>query len=104
MLKHPWIEFPLIGLAVAGTLVVLFLRLAIKVKTTDKNGTVKEAPRGIGVRMIQLISLLMLVPVIAILAIEGFLTGESTGTIMGAIVGYALGGITSAVPSNNQQD
>ncbi|MGH9431277.1 MAG: hypothetical protein ACRD3T_07015 [Terriglobia bacterium] len=48
--------------------------------------------------MIQLIAVLILVRVIAILAIEGYLTGEGTGTIMGAIAGYALGGITAAVP------
>jgi hypothetical protein len=48
--------------------------------------------------MIQLIALMILVPVIAVLSMEGCLTGEGTGTILGAIVGYALGGITSVVP------
>lgn len=98
MMKHPWIEVPLLALAVLGTIIVLVCRLTIKVTTTDKDGKSEVGPRGIGVRMIQLIAVLILVPVIAILAIEGYLTGEGAGTIMGAIVGYALGGITAAVP------
>lgn len=98
MPKCPWIEFPLLGIAIVGPLLIIGLRLCVKIKKTDAKGLVAEAPRGIGVRMIQLIALLILIPTVAVLALEGSLTGEGTGTILGAVVGYALGGITAPVP------
>ena len=102
-MQHPILEIALLLLAVLAPMVVLILRLSRccggVVKRTDKDGTVTEEPKGIGVRMIQLIAVLILVPVIAVLALEGSLTGEGTGTLLGAIVGYALGGITAAVPT-----
>lgn len=72
----------------------------MKKKTTDADGTVQEGPFGIGVRMIQLVAVLILVPAIAVLGFESALSGEATGTLMGAIVGYALGGITAPVPGD----
>jgi hypothetical protein len=95
--KYPWIEFPLCLLAIVGPLYVIRCRFKYGKKTTKPGGTTVE-PWGIGVRVIQLIAIFILVPVIAILALEGILSGEGTGTLMGAIVGYALGGITAAVP------
>jgi hypothetical protein len=95
--KYPWVEFPLLVLAIVGPLLIVWLRLRIMCETTENGKTTKE-PKGIGVRMIQLIALLVLVPAIVILALECRLSGEGTGTILGAIVGYALGGITAAVP------
>jgi hypothetical protein len=71
------------------------------IKRDEKGIVTQEGPRGIGVRMIQLIALLVLIPIIAVLAIEGYLSGEGTGTLFGAIVGYALGGITAPVPKEN---
>ena len=38
-------------------------------------------------RMIQLIAILILAPLIAILGLEGSLSGEGTGTLLGTIVG-----------------
>jgi hypothetical protein len=93
MPRLPWIEFPLCALAVLGPLVVVIARLFVKIKTTDKEGTVKEAPRGIGSRAIQLISLLLIVPVVAVLAFENSMTAELTGTLLGSIIGYTLGSI-----------
>jgi hypothetical protein len=91
MPKQPLIELPLVGLAVLGPLVVIVARLFVKQKTTDKDGNAKEAPKGIGANMIQLISLLLLVPLIAILAFEGSVSLEITGTLFGSIVGFTLG-------------
>jgi hypothetical protein len=102
MLKYPWVEIPLLVLAVVGPLLIVWLRLRIMCETTENGKTTKE-PKGIGVRMIQLIALLVLVPAIVILALECRLSGEGTGTILGAIVGYALGGITAAVPKREQK-
>jgi hypothetical protein len=94
MPKFLWLEIPLCILAVIGTLLVVISRLFIKISTT-KDGIHKEAPRGIGSRMIQLIALLLLIPLIVILAVEGTLSKEVTGTLLGSIVGYALSGIGS---------
>ena len=98
MPRHPWIEYPLCVLAVVGPFVVIILRLVVKKSVKKTNGTVEERPAGIGVRMIQLIALLILVPTIAVLGFEGILTGEGTGALLGVIVGYALGGIANRVP------
>jgi hypothetical protein len=93
MPKLPWIEFPLCALAVIGPLMVVAARLFVKQKTTTKDGIVKEAPRGIGSRMIQLISLLLIVPIVALLAFETSVTAELTGTLLGSIIGYTLGSL-----------
>ncbi len=98
-------EFPLLMLAVVGPIIVLLCRLSRycgTVQTKYKDGRVTEKPKGIGVRMIQLIAVLILVPVIAVLALEGSLTGEGVGTLLGAVVGYALGGITASVPKKSE--
>ncbi|MGH9776503.1 MAG: hypothetical protein ACRD50_16345 [Candidatus Acidiferrales bacterium] len=99
MPKQPWIELPLCVLAVFGPLIVVTARLFVKQKTTDKDGNVKEAPRGIGSRMIQLISLLLIVPTVALLAFEGAVTAELTGTLLGSIIGYTLGSLTKDAPN-----
>lgn len=98
MPKHPWIEFPLCGLAIVGPLLVIYCRLKVTRTITGPDGKTEERPWGIGVRMIQLIAVLILAPIVAVLGLEGVLTGEGTGTLMGAIVGYALGGIAAPVP------
>jgi hypothetical protein len=97
MPTYPWIEFPLCGLTVVGPVLVIYCRLKVK-RIVNRNGTTEERPWGIGVRMIQLIAVLILAPLIAILALEGKLSGEGTGTLLGAVVGYALGGIAGPVP------
>jgi len=98
MLRHAWIEYPLLVLAVVGPLLVIVLRLAVKNEEQKADGTVVRRPFGIGVREIQLIALLVLAPTIAVLGFECILNGEGTGALLGAIVGYALSGITAAVP------
>jgi len=99
MPKHAWIEYPLCALALLGPFVVIILRLTIRKQVRKLDGTVEMQPFGIGVRVIQLIAVLILVPTIAVLGFEGILTGEGIGTLMGAIVGYVLGGITAPVPN-----
>jgi hypothetical protein len=94
MPKLPWIEFPLCALAVFGPLTVVIARLFVRHKTTDKDGNIKEGPRGIGSRMIQLISLLLIVPIVAVWGFESTVTAELTGTLLGSIIGYTLGSLT----------
>jgi len=55
--------------------------------------------RGIGVRVIQFLAVAFLLPAIVILSLEGKLGNESTGTLLGAIVGYILSGIGKDEPS-----
>lgn len=101
MPKVPYVEIPLCALAVFGPLLVVGARLYVKIKKTDERGNVTEAPRGIGSRMIQLISLLILVPVVALLALEGSVTAELSGTLLGSIIGYTLGSLTSDSKNSN---
>lgn len=91
-------------LAVLGPLLVMTLRLVMKKEETKTDGTVVKRPIGIGVREIQLTALLVLAPTIAILGFECILNGEGTGALLGAIVGFALSGITSAVPRRSSGD
>src|SRR5437660_528144 len=97
MPKHPCIEFSLCALAIVGPIAVIFCRFRFH-KRIEKNGSVETRPLGIGVRVIQLIALLVLAPVIGILGLEGVLNGEGTGALLGAMVGFALGGIPNPVP------
>jgi hypothetical protein len=94
MPKYPWIQIPLCVLVVVGPLMVVYARLFKPVKTTDKEGKIREGPRGIGARMLQLIAMLVLPPLIVLLALEGTLSMELTGTLLGGIAGYALSGIS----------
>lgn len=49
--------------------------------------------RGIGLRFIQYLGLTVLVPIIAILALEGRISQEMTGAIAAAAVGGVLAGL-----------
>ena len=59
----------------------------------------KRAGRGIGVRIIQFSAVLLVVPAIVILALEGVLESEVVGTLLGAVLGYVLSGIGKDEPS-----
>ena len=54
--------------------------------------------KGIGVRVIQFLTVVFLLPIILILALEGVLEGETVATLLGAIVGYVLSGIGKDEP------
>ncbi|MEN8107353.1 MAG: hypothetical protein ABFS22_05030 [Pseudomonadota bacterium] len=56
--------------------------------------------RGIGVRIIQLSTVLLVMPTILILALEGILENQTTAALIGTIVGYVLSGIGKDEPSN----
>lgn len=49
--------------------------------------------RGIGVRVIQFLTVTLVLPTILILSLEGVLNGQTTATLIGAVVGYILSGI-----------
>ncbi len=98
MPTHPWIEIPLIAIALIGPLLVVILRLLCKNKTVFKDGRVEERSWGIGVRMIQLVGVLILVPIIALLMFEGKINPETGSALLGVALGYTLSGIEKAVP------
>jgi len=52
-----------------------------------------QTKKGIGVRIIQFLAVLLVVPAVLVLALERLLTSETVGTLLGAIVGYILSGI-----------
>jgi len=63
--------------------------------------------RGIGVRVIQLATVLLVMPIILILALEGILEDQTTAALIGAVIGYVLSGIGKDEPSkqtNNKSD
>lgn len=49
--------------------------------------------KGIGLRAIQFMAIVLLVPVVLILALENALTGETIAALLGAVAGYTLSGI-----------
>jgi len=55
------------------------------------------AKRGIGPRTIQLAGALMIVPVVLILALEKTLEPATLGTVIGAVIGYLLSGVSESV-------
>lgn len=58
--------------------------------------------RGIGVRVIQLLTVILVLPVVLILALEGILKGETVATLIGAVVGYILSGIGKDEPNKKE--
>ena len=59
--------------------------------------------KGAGVRFIQVLSIVLIPPMILVLAVGGLLTGQGVGTALGVLMGYALSGILKPVPSRSQQ-
>lgn len=49
--------------------------------------------KGFGVRIIQLLAIVLLIPAIIILAVQEILQTETIATLFGAIIGYVLSGV-----------
>jgi predicted transporter len=49
--------------------------------------------RGIDVRVIQFLTIVLIIPVILILALEDILNGQTTAALIGIVIGYILSGI-----------
>lgn len=52
-----------------------------------------RSKRGIGIRAIQFVAIVFLVPTILILGLENVLGPETIATLLGAAIGYTLSGI-----------
>jgi hypothetical protein len=59
--------------------------------------------KGVGPRMIQYAGAVLLVPTILILALEKTLEPSTVGTVMGALIGYLLSGISERDPLPSAQ-
>lgn len=57
--------------------------------------------KGIGVRVIQFLAVCFVIPALLILALEGKISTEVTGTLIGTIIGYTLSGIGKDEPSSS---
>ena len=97
MSVNPCIEGGLLLVMIVAPARIIWGRFRAK-KADDKS------PRGVGVRIIQLVSLFVFGPLIGILTIEGKLTGETAGALIGVAIGYTLSGVERAVPSNRRSD
>jgi biotin transporter BioY len=49
--------------------------------------------RGIDVHVIQFLTIVLIIPVILILALEDILNGQTTAALIGTVMGYILSGI-----------
>jgi len=90
-----WAEIPLAVVMIGGTWYAVWSRLRPRPQAEHD-----DSPRGVGARFIQLIAVLVILPLIGILTLEGKLSGETAGSLIGVAVGYTLSGIERAVPSN----
>jgi len=85
-----WAEIALASVMVIGVGSAMWSRM--------RPGSLK----GVGARFIQLIALLVILPLIGILAMEGKLSGETAGSLIGVAIGYTLGGIERAISSRRK--
>lgn len=54
-----------------------------------------KTDKGIGVRVIQFICVIMTIPGIMLLALEKILDGQTVAALMGGLLGYLLSGISN---------
>ena len=60
--------------------------------------------RGIGVRIIQFATVVLVFPIILILALEDILEPQTVGALVGAVIGYVLSGIGKDEPNTNKRE
>ena len=87
-----WIEWGLAVVMLVGPCFVLWGRFRPRAKDDT-------SPRGLGVRVIQLVGLLLIIPLIGILMLECKIGSEAGVALLGVAIGYALSGIERPVPS-----
>lgn len=57
--------------------------------------------KGIGIRVIQCLCVILLIPSVLILSLEGLLSSEIVSTLFAAVVGYVLSGIGKDEPASD---
>ncbi len=71
-----WIEIAMLAPMGAGLVGVFINRIHLR--------------KGIGIRVIQFLAVLFVLPIAVILGLEGKLGSDATATILGAVLGYVL--------------
>jgi hypothetical protein len=74
-----------------AVLIVCLAVLAMCVVVWDRHH--HDPKKGIGVRAIQFLAVVLLIPSIVVLSLVGKLEGQATATLLGTIVGYVLSAI-----------
>lgn len=89
------LEFGFLSIMILGPGIVVYSR-------ARKQTAGETSPRGVGARVIQLVSALLFGPLIGILTLEGRISGETAGALLGVALGYTLSGVEKAVPKNDR--
>jgi hypothetical protein len=92
MLQHQWLDGCLVALMAVGLVGTLYHRIRLEL--------------GLGDRAIQLVGICLVIPTVLILGLEDKVSRETMGTVLGAIIGYVLSGISSrdAKPKKKAQE
>ena len=86
------------AIAIVIAVIAVYIRSVINRKNADHKGI------GIGVRVIQFTCVVIVVPAIVILGLEGILQGETIAAIISGLVGYALAGMIDFENKNKKDD
>lgn len=81
-LQHGWLDGGLIFVMCIGIVGLIVTRI--------------KGDKGIGRQAIQFMGVCLLIPAVVILALEDKVSKENVGTILGAIIGYVLAGISES--------
>lgn len=73
--------------------------LAWRLFDTRKDKDTGET-KGVGVRFAQILTLVLLLPFVLILGLEGLLRPDALSALLGVIAGYVLSGLALPVPAS----
>jgi hypothetical protein len=79
-----------------STALVIFMFISLIAVFVERGITKK----GVGARTIQIIGVLLIIPMIGILSLQGVLEKQTTATLIGALTGYLLSGVGNYEPSS----
>lgn len=86
MTAKTWVEAAFALVMIVGPLLIIWSRIWPRHDNDD-------SPRGLGMRVAQVIGLFLIIPAVAILSLECRLSNETVGTLLGTIIGFTLSGI-----------
>lgn len=85
-------QIGLLAIIAIALLVLAYTRWLNYKRSTEKNEDESSKSSGISKRVIRYTTVILLVPTIGILAVQGILGSEGTAALFGAIIGYMLRG------------